>query len=113
MGWEVFYQSLKHRYNWGGLAGHLSYRSVSTYSRVDTVEVNGDRVQAREYNLVTTRQFPGMPGRSVDGPLRPEFDDLLQQNLVGSGAVVIHHGLLAVLFYRMAIADVTETAFEE
>jgi len=57
IGGEISYRDLKKRYNWGLLAGHLSYRSISSYTGLDTVEVDGRDILAREYNLITTRTF--------------------------------------------------------
>lgn len=57
LGGELVYTNLRNRFNWGVLGGHLSYRTIGTFTELDTVSVGGAQRLAVVYNLVNLRTF--------------------------------------------------------
>ncbi|RQW01142.1 MAG: hypothetical protein EH225_09760 [Calditrichaeota bacterium] len=59
----------KRRLNWGGLIGHIPYRSVRTFASLDTVNVNGQQVIGTRYDVVFQRIFVQRAWSRLEFPL--------------------------------------------
>ncbi len=57
IGGQVMYQNLENRYNWGASLAHIPYQTASLAVRPDTVNVGGDQVLGRRYELLRQRIF--------------------------------------------------------
>jgi Tol biopolymer transport system component len=57
IGGQVSYINRDNRFNWGAVVGHIPYRTGRVFSGLDTVTVDGDRVLARDLEMVRYRIF--------------------------------------------------------
>lgn len=104
LGGQVLYVNRDNRFNWGASVGHIPYQTARMYSRIDTFNVDGEDVLARELELIRRRVFVDRFNLLSEYPLslnrrfemglgytRISYDEESERELISpSGQVLLH-----------------------
>jgi hypothetical protein len=69
IGGQAFYQNRKRRYNWGASVGHIPYLTGRIFTSIDTVNIDGQQVLARNNTVIRQRVFSDRLNGMLEYPL--------------------------------------------